>query len=204
VYGAQPADLAEIPETYPGEPDLSAPSAAYGEAKRVSELLFRRSGLDNRVARVFSLVGPYQDLESSFAVPDLIRQADNDGVLHLTNHGSDRRSYCYAADLTVFLVNLLLGDVRHDVYNVGCREGTASIAEVAHIVADLFGGLEVRKGPPAESQRDYVPNLDRMYEVYAPRVGLREGLTRTCQSLYARGLISRQPRTGRGLSPAQG
>ena len=53
VYGDQPANLAEIPETFRGGPDISALTAAYGEAKRVSELLFRLSCLDYRVARVF-------------------------------------------------------------------------------------------------------------------------------------------------------
>jgi dTDP-glucose 4,6-dehydratase len=193
VYGDQPDNLAEIPETFRGAPNLSASSAAYGEAKRASELLFRLSGLDYRVARVFSLIGPYQDLRSSFAVPDLIRQAQNGALLQLTGDGSTRRSYCYATDLTIFLLNLLLGDVRHDVYNVGCRQATASLAEVAQVIADIFGGLEVRRGSVAESQRNYVPYLDRMYEVYSPRVGLREALTRTCHSLYARGLIGRAP-----------
>jgi nucleoside-diphosphate-sugar epimerase len=193
VYGDQPGNLTEIPETFRGGPDISALTAGYGEAKRVSELLFRMSGLDQRVARVFSVLGPYQDLASSFAVPDLIHQAAEHGVLRLTTDGSARRSYCYATDLTVFVVKLLLGDARHDVYNVGCREGTASVAEVAQAVADIFGGLEVRRAWAAPSQRNYVPQLDRLYEIYAPQVGLREGLLRTCHSLYARGLIDRRP-----------
>jgi dTDP-glucose 4,6-dehydratase len=198
VYGDQPASVAEIPETFGGGPDISTPTATYGEAKRVSELLFRQSGLDHRIARVFSAIGPYQDLGSSFAVPDLILQAANRGLLQLTSDGGARRSYCYATDLTVFLVNLLVGELRHDAYNVGSRLGTASILEVADAIAAIFGGLEVRRGSAAESQRNYVPQLDRMYEVYAPRVGLREALTRTCHSLYARGLIGRRPVTGLG------
>jgi dTDP-glucose 4,6-dehydratase len=198
VYGDQPEDLAEIPETFEGKPDISAPAAPYGEAKRASELLFRASGLDHRIARVFSVIGPYLDLGSSFAVPDLIRQAANLGLLQLTGDGSDRRSYCYATDLTAFLVDLLVGDVRHDVYNVGSRPGTAGVGEVADAIAAIFGGLAVRRGSPAGSPRNYVPQLDRMYEIYAPRVGLREALTRTCQSLYARGLIDRPPVAGPG------
>jgi len=198
VYGDQPAHVAEIPETFGGGPDISAPAAVYGEAKRVSELLFRLSGLDHRIARVFSVIGPYQDLGSSFAVPDLITQAANRGLLQLTSDGSARRSFCYATDLTVFLVNLLVGEPRHDVYNVGCRQGTASVGEVAEVIAAIFGGLEVRLGPAAESQRNYVPQLDRMYEVCEPRVGLRQALTRTCRSLYDRGLIGRPPVAGPG------
>ena len=193
VYGDQPPTLAELPETFRGAPDLSSATAAYGEAKRVSELLFRLSGLDQRVARVFSLIGPYQDLGSSFAVTELIRQAENRGPLQLTSDGNARRSYIYATDLTVFLFNLLLGDVQHDVYNVGCRLGTASVGEVAQAIADIFGGLEVRRSATAARQRNYVPELDRLYEAYGPQVGLREGLLRTCHSLFNRGVIRRKP-----------
>jgi dTDP-glucose 4,6-dehydratase len=126
-------------------------------------------------------------------VPNLILQAANHGLLRLTSDGSARRSYCYASDLSAFLVTLLVGEPLHDVYNVGCREGTASVGEVAEAIAAIFGGLEVRRGQAAESQRNYVPQLDRMYELYAPRVGLREALTRTCRSMYDRGLIRRRP-----------
>jgi|GEM_PF-2813348 Nucleoside-diphosphate-sugar epimerases len=193
VYGDQPADLPEIPETFQGGSDRSVTSPGYAEAKRVSEDLFRQTGLDQRVARVFSLTGPYQDLASRFAVPDLIRQAVETGAIRLTSDGSARRSFCYASDLSVILFRLLLGEPRHDIYNVGCRQGTASIAEVAHAIADIFGGLDVQLGSEARLRVDYVPRLDRLDEVYEPIVGLREGLLRTCHSLYARGLIDRKP-----------
>jgi len=193
VYGEQPEEVAEIPETFHGGPDTTSLSSSYGEAKRVAELLFRASGLNQRVARLFSLTGPYQDLESSFAVPDLIRQAAQHGILQLASDGNVRRCYCYATDLTVFLFKLLLGDLRYDVYNVGSRLGTVTVAEVAQTVADIFGGLDVRRGSATPSQRNYVPQLDRLYEEYVPSVSLREGLLRTCHSLYARGLIERRP-----------
>ena len=193
VYGDQPSAVAEIPETFRGGPDITALAAVYGEAKRVTELMFRATGLDQRVARLFSLTGPYQDIKSSFAAPDLIRQASERGALQLTSDGSARRSYCYATDVTVFLLKLLLADVRYGVYNVGSRQGTATVAEVAQMVAEIFGGLEVRRGRATPSQRDYVPRLDRLYETYTPRVSLKEGLLRTCHSLYARGLINRRP-----------
>lgn len=197
VYGEQPADMAEIPEEYCGGPDISQATSSYGEGKRLSEMLFRVAGIDQRTARVFSLTGPYQDQKASFAVPDLVQQAVDKGFLQLTGDGSAVRSYCYAADLAVFLFKVLLGDPARDVYNVGCREGTATIGEVADAVAAIFGGLEVRKAPQADGvsahRSRYVPRLDRMDEVYSPRTGFREGLLRTCHSLYNRGLIDRRP-----------
>ncbi len=193
VYGDQPPEVAEVPETYVAGPMPAVPARAYAEAKRLSEMFFGITGLDLRVARVFSVIGPYQDRAAAFAVPDLIRQAAGDGVLRLTSDGRARRSFCYATDLSVILFKLLLGEPRHTVYNVGCREGTASIGEVAQTIADIFGGLEVQVSPDAQSQLDYVPDLDRLYAEYVPTVGLREGLQRTCHSLYARGLIKRPP-----------
>jgi dTDP-glucose 4,6-dehydratase len=193
VYGDQPAGIAEVPETYVAGPMPAVPARAYAEAKRLSEMFFGITGLDLRVARVFSVVGPYQDLAAAFAVPDLIRQAAGDGVLRLTSDGRARRSFCYTTDLSVILFKLLLGEMRHTVYNVGCREGTTSIAEAAQVIAEIFGGLEVEVSAGAGTQLDYVPDLERLYEEYVPVVGLREGLLRTCHSLYARGLIGRKP-----------
>ena len=195
VYGDQPSRVAEIPETYRGGPDLATTASAYGEGKRASEMLFGVSGVDLRIARLFSLTGPYQDLASSFAVPDLLRQADRDGVVLLAGDGSAERSYCYATDLSIFLFKLLLGDPEYDAYNVGNRDATATTGEVAELISAIFGGLEVRRtmDAPAPLARRYVPQLDRMDEIWAPRVGLREGLLRVCHSLYNRGVITRKP-----------
>jgi dTDP-glucose 4,6-dehydratase len=192
VYGDQPPDLPEIPETYQGGYAVAG-GASYAEAKRESERAFRHADVALRIARVFSMIGPYQDLGSAFAVPHLIGQADRDGVLTLTTDGSARRSFGYATDLGAILFWLLLGEPRHDVYNVGSRDGMASIADVAATIAEIFGGLEVRRSAEPGSRRDYVPQLDRLYEEYVPTVGLREGLLRTCHSLFARGLIGRRP-----------
>ena len=141
----------------------------YAAAKRESERRFRDIDGDVRIARVFSLTGPYQDLGSAFAVPDLIRQAAEGGAITLTGDGSARRSFCYATDLAAILLWLLLGEPRHDVYNVGSRDGTASIAEVAQTIAALFGGLEVRTSAESRPGRDYVPNLDRSVRGVRPR-----------------------------------
>jgi nucleoside-diphosphate-sugar epimerase len=192
VYGDQPADLPSIPEAYQGGYAVAG-GASYAEAKRESERRFRQTDVDVRIARVFSVMGPYQDIHSAFAVPDLIRQAADGGAIALTTDGSPRRSFCYATDLSAILFWLLLGQPRHDIYNVGSRDGTASIAEVADTIAEIFGGLEVRRSAKPGPQRDYVPDLDRLYREYVPAVGLREGLLRTCHSMAARGVIGRRP-----------
>jgi dTDP-glucose 4,6-dehydratase len=197
VYGEQPAGMQEIPEGFLGAPDISKATSCYGEGKRLSEMLFHLSGIDHRIARVFSLTGPYQSLNASFAVPDLIRQAAEKGCIHLSGDGTPERNYCYATDLTIFLFKLLLGKPDHEVYNVGCREGTTTIAQLAQTISTIFGGLEISRSQEdsgsSSSCNRYVPQLNRMYEFYHPLKGLREGLLRTCHSLYNRGVIGRQP-----------
>ena len=200
VYGEQPSEMQGIPEEFLGGPDLSRVLSCYGEGKRLSEMLFRLSGIDCRIARVFSLTGPYQDLGSGFAVPDLIRQAAEKDHIHLRGDGTPVRNYCYATDLSIFLFKLLLGKPKHEVYNVGCREATITIAELAQTISAIFGGVGVTKGQAVDDmtaiRSRYVPQLDRMYEFYRPHTGLREGLLRSCHSLYNRGLIGRKPVIG--------
>ncbi len=193
VYGEQPRDLVEMAETYRGGPDITSVVSAYGEGKRVAELLFRASARDLRIALLFSVICPYQDLNSSFAVPDLILQATAQHALQLRGDGTARRSYSYASDLTAFLLKLLLGEVRHDVYNVGNQLGTVTIGDVSLVVAYLFGGLEVSTVSTETPSVYYVPQLSSLYEFFTPRVDLREGLLRMCHSLHARGLIDRKP-----------
>lgn len=200
VYGDQPIGVPEIPEDYRGAPDISVLTSVYAEGKRVSELIFRAAGIDHRIARIFSLIGPYQDLDASFAVPTFIRQAVENHAIVLSGDGSPVRSYCYAVDLSTFLFKLLLGHPRHDVYNVGNRQGTVSISDVANMISAIFGGVEIRhsrqaSGSPSAVHR-YVPDLKRMYELHSPQVAIRDALRRTCQSLHSRGLISREPVPG--------
>jgi dTDP-glucose 4,6-dehydratase len=207
VYGEQPAEMQEIPEEFMGAPDINKTTSCYGEGKRLSEMLFHLTSIDHRIARVFSLTGPYQSLDTSFAVPDFIRQAAEKERIHLTGDGTPVRNYCYATDLAIFLFKLLLGKPDHEVYNVGCQEGTTTIAQLAQTISAIFGGLEISKsqqdkGSSSSSNR-YVPHLNRMYEFYHPLTGLREGLLRTCHSLYFRGLIGRQPAVALATSVAE-
>ena len=61
VYGKQPATLVRVGEDYAGGPDVSNPQSAYGEGKRISELLCsiysRQHGLEAKIARCFAFVG---------------------------------------------------------------------------------------------------------------------------------------------------
>jgi dTDP-glucose 4,6-dehydratase len=168
IYGVQPPDLERIPEDYPGAPDVTNIRSAYGEAKRYAEMLcilyHQRHGLPIHIARPFTFVGPYQDLNAGFAITDFIRDGLQGGPLTIQGDGTTVRSYCYAADMTAMLWKILLQSPVGRVYNVGSDE-PISILELANkVISFLDNPVEVTisskpniKSKPAR----YVPDIDR-------------------------------------------
>lgn len=189
AYGRQAADVAELAEEAASAPDLSDPASCYGEAKRYAELLCRTSGVPSVIARLFAFIGPYQNLEGSFAVPDFIRQALHDRCIHIHSDGLAIRTYYYASDLTAGLWKLLLNGESGILYNVGADAPQVSIRELAGLVAAMVGGVEVivegKGGGGARSR--YIPNTNRFKRLYTAQVDLEEGLRRMvdfCHQTY--------------------
>lgn len=77
VYGEPPANLEHVPETYAGAPDPLDPQSAYGEGKRMAELLCsiycHEHRLETKIARCWSFVGPYLILDGELAIGNFIR-----------------------------------------------------------------------------------------------------------------------------------
>lgn len=169
VYGVQPPDLERIPEDHLGAPDVTNIRSAYGEAKRYAEMLctlyHQRHGLPIHIARPFTFVGPYQDLNAGFAITDFMRDGLQGGPLNIQGDGTTIRSYCYAADMTAMLWKILLQSPVGRIYNVGSDE-SISILELANrVIAFLDTSVEVivmskpnMKSRPAR----YVPDITRI------------------------------------------
>jgi nucleoside-diphosphate-sugar epimerase len=178
VYGEQPPDLSHIPETYAGAPDTMDPRSAYGEGKRVAELLcavyHREHGIQTKIARGFAFVGPYLPLDAHFAIGNFVRDAMRGGPIRVKGDGRPLRSYLYAADLAIWLWTILMKGEPCRPYNVGSDEAL-SVGQAASYVAQAAGGIpveiaeRVERGTP---RRRYVPGTGRVREELKLRQGV--------------------------------
>ena len=168
VYGHPAAGGAGISEEHMSAPDPTQRSSAYGESKRLAELLAceraRRSGATVTIARCFAIVGPYLPLDSGFAVGNFIRDALTTGEIIVKGDGSPRRSYLYAADMAAWLWTIAVSGQSARPYNVGSDEAI-SIADLARRIASSVGN-EVAVRVLGDSSRvgaggTYVPVVER-------------------------------------------
>ncbi|MCA3580006.1 MAG: NAD(P)-dependent oxidoreductase [Bradyrhizobium sp.] len=190
VYGAQPADMERVPETYCGMPDPLLPGSAYSVAKRASEHLCAlyqdEYGLETVVARCFAFVGPDLPLDVHFAIGNFIGDAIAGNDIVVTGSGAPLRSYLHQDDLAWWLDHLLVSGTAGEAYNVGSDEAI-SIRDLAHLVRDLVAphrpvrvALPLPPGPPSR----YIPDISKARELgLQVRVGLSEAILSTYREL---------------------
>lgn len=177
VYGRQPAELTHVPESYAGAPDQLDPTNVYAEGKRISELLcslyHKRTGLECKIARCWAFCGPYFPLDQHFAIGNFIGDILAGKPIQIQGDGTPRRSYMYAADLTIWLWTMLFRAPALVPFNVGSAHDV-SILELAQIVAATLNPktkIQVaRQAVPGVAPARYAPSVDRAREV----LGLRE------------------------------
>ena len=165
VYGKQPSEMTHIPETYLGSPDPMDANSAYGEGKRVGELLcaiaHKEHEVETTIARCFAFVGPHLPLYAHFAIGNFIRDAMKGEPIKVKD-GSPYRSYLYASDLTIWLWTILFKGVACHPYNVGSDQ-EITIGDLAHTVATTLHGSVVPFSTSAPclifSPSRYVPSV---------------------------------------------
>ena len=192
VYGKQLPHQVHQPDEsqYACNPLLA--SSAYGEGKRVMELmgamLQKESGIEFVTARCFVFCGPGLPIDGHFAVGNFIRDALYRQQITVKGNGSSVRSYLYGADLAVWLLHLLLHGQAGESYNVGSDEGL-TISELAIRVRDvLFPGktIEIQNDyvTAPYSSNFYVPSIKRARALgCAPWTSLNESLELTAKYL---------------------
>ena len=190
VYGRQPADITHVPETYGGAPDPLDAASVYAEGKRTAELLcalFRkRSSVECKIARCWAFCGPHLPLDQHFAIGNFIGDVLAGNSIEIAGDGTPRRSYLYAADLTVWLWTILFRSPELVAINVG-SEQDVSILELAETVARTLSPQTVIRiatpATPGAVPTRYVPSVDRAGELLGLRqtIGLEECIRRTAE-----------------------
>ena len=188
VYGPQPPEITHVSESYSGAPDTMMIRSAYGEAKRASEFLcaayHERFGIETTIARCFAFVGPHLPLNSNYAIGNFIQDALLGGPIRIQGDGTPRRSYLYAADLTICLWTLLFKGRVGRAYNVG-SEDEFSIEQIAHLVAETVNreteiliATEPKIGQPCLR---YLPSIHRAKSELglSALINVRESIRRT-------------------------
>lgn len=188
VYGVQPSNLERQPEDSALACDPLLTSNAYGEGKRVMELMGamcqQSHGIESVVARCFAFSGPGLPLDAHFAIGNFVRDALWADEICVQGDGTPMRSYLFGADLAVWLLQLLSHGKAGLAYNVGSDEGL-SIADLAHRVRDcLAPGKPVRilQPPSGLALKRYVPAIERARALgLAPWTSLPDALRLSAQ-----------------------
>lgn len=185
VYGSSCPQVGAISEESPTAPDPTDPNSAYGEGKRAAELLcamaHATSGLEAKIARCFSFVGPHLPLNTHFAMGNFIRDALNGDPI-VVKDGTPFRSYMYAADLAIWLWTILLRGTPARPYNVGSSEAVL-ITELARAISAQTGS-NIQVLPASDEVKPpsyYVPDIHRAREelVLPEPLPLADALSRT-------------------------
>jgi dTDP-glucose 4,6-dehydratase len=189
VYGPTPPKMKSIPEDWLGGPDTLKPSSAYGEGKRVSELLgilatVTNPKLEVSIARCFAFVGPHLSLNKQFAIGNFIDAAIQKKSIKINSDGTAIRSYLYAADLAYWLWTMLFEAPSGQAYNVGGSE-IISIEELAQLVNHVLNNSEeidiLKTQTPNTTPHIYVPTIHRIQSELGlyPTINLDDAILRT-------------------------
>ena len=191
-YGAQPANLPQIDESYPGAPDPKSPNSALGIGKRTAEFYCQtyasQHDLDVTIARCFSFFGPYLPIDIHYAIGNFVADGLAGRPIQVNGDGTAVRTYLYVADLMVWLLALLVRGRKGEAYNVGSSE-EMTIRELAESVAAYFGSqATIALEPSGAPANRYVPCVRKATTELgvAGWTSFNTGLDRMVQHIEAR------------------
>lgn len=190
VYGPQPPIVTHVPESYLGALDSLSSVSAYGEGKRVAELMAaihaKQNDCEMKIARCWAFVGPHLPLDAHFAIGNFIRDGMEGKAIKINGDGTPCRSYLYAADLTIWLWTILFKGKALRPYNVGSPE-SYSIFAIAELVREVIGAsFPTEVSLPRDSDKSpsrYIPYVERAKEELGlvPCISLKESIAKTYQ-----------------------
>jgi dTDP-glucose 4,6-dehydratase len=179
-------------EEYWGNVNPIGPRGVYDEAKRFAEAMtmayHRTHGLDTKIARIFNTYGPRMRLEDGRAIPTFLKQALRGEDLTVYGDGQQTRSFCFIDDLVDGLYRLLLSDA-HEPVNLGNPE-ERTVLDAARAVLGVTGSDSriIHEPLPEDDPKVRQPDISRARRLldWEPRIGIKDGLSRTMEDFRNR------------------
>jgi nucleoside-diphosphate-sugar epimerase len=192
VYGEQPSSITHLNEEYMGAPDVLSSASAYGEGKRVAEMIatmyYKIHNVPSKIARCYAFAGPYLPLDGTFAFGNFILDVINKRDIIITGDGTPHRSYMYASDLMIWLWTILFNAEPNIAINVGSDE-SINIADLAKMMA-YYGESKIsvtvlKQATTGNPPKRYVPSIKRAREnlKLEIKIPLSEAIKKTLQFL---------------------
>jgi UDP-glucose 4-epimerase len=176
---------------------MPAPRSPYAAAKLAQEYyaaaFTRCHGLDTVSLRLFNVFGPRQNPDSAYAaaIPKFIRRMRSGLRPAVHGDGGQTRDFTYVENVAGACIAAALAPapLGGEVANIGCGQETSLNALVAELNRILGTDLAPEYLPPRAGDilrsRADIAKAGALFG-YAPRVGVREGLTRTAAWMEGR------------------
>lgn len=196
VYGNPPEEMVPTPESYYGYVNPYGPRSMYDESKRCAEAYcysyWKQHGVPARIARIFNTYGPRLDTQNPTgygrALIKFVRLALNNKPISMYGGGTQTRSFCYITDQIIGLMKLLIMEkLDGEVFNTGSEE-EITINQLINTVIELTNSSSklINTKPAYDIGDDPLrrkPDITKAKKIlgWHPKVGLKEGLSRTIE-----------------------
>jgi dTDP-glucose 4,6-dehydratase len=164
IYGKQSTDVPHIDENYSGTRSPPSGVSLYAESKRMAEAFAIAAIIESKmpiaIVRPFAFVGPYQSLDSPWAITDFIRDCIHGGPVKIMGDGLTVRSIMYASDFAYAVLAVTASGQERSIYNVGSNEGV-ELFSLANQIANCFTPkpeIQTRVGQTTHERNRLVPD----------------------------------------------
>lgn len=199
VYGAPVREQKLVAEDDYGYLDPMKVRSCYAESKRIGETMCVAWGcqynLQTVIVRPFHTYGPGMSLDDGRVFADFVADVVAGRSIVLRSNGLALRPFCYLSDASVGFFTALLRGEKSEAYNVGNPLAEISIKDLAITLSELLPERRVGVTVEFSDNKSYMqspvlrscPSISKLEKLgWFPRVGIREGFSRTIRSFLNR------------------
>jgi len=156
----------------------------YGFLKDLGERYTR--SLDGWICRFWNVFGVEECVEEKTHVITDFINASKEGIIKMKTTGEELRQFLHVEDCNIAIESWLNGewDDNSEYYDI-TSFAWASIKDVAHIIAELQGKVEIKEGRKTDEIQLGIRNKPSEYirKFWNPRLDLREGISKVMEKM---------------------